>query len=270
MNKSQIRELLGNLKAAARLGHPAAVEIALDDLRAVPIIAANDHLSEGHLDQLVYPVGDILARLPASHLRQLLEDQFTALRAVAGVALAKRFLTGKEANQKMLFVLAKDTRPEVRTALGETLRKVGEAHPEHLLHLVESWLRDSSPKVRATALVALPAMVSSQGEDVIKLLEPLKADEDRDVRAAMVKALQAIAQKDVADLVLTLLTDWSTAKYPNTWVITRTLSGSWAVSHPLDVETILSNLHAKFGKTKNITNALRALERHGLLIKIES
>ena len=168
----------------------------------------------------------------------------------------------------MLIVLAKDSRPEVRSALGGTLRDVGEAQPEHLLRLVESWLGNSSPKVRATALIALPALVPSLGADIIKMIEPLKADQDRDVRAALVMALKAIAQNQLALPVLALLTDWSAAKYPSIWVITRTLSSSWAVSHPQEVETILTNLYAKVGETKNITNALRALERHGLKINI--
>lgn len=270
MNKPQIRQILGNLKAAARLGHPAAVEIALDDLRSIPIVSANDHLNDGHLDQLIFPAGEILARLPASHHRQLLDDPFSALRAIAGVALAKRYLSGKEANQGMLIVLAKDSRPEVRSALGETLRAVGEAHPEHLLHLVGSWLGDSSPKVRATALIAFPALVLSQGEEIIKMLEPLNADEDRHVRAALVKALNSLAQNHLAIPILALLTDWSTEKHPNMWVITRTLSSSWAVSHPQEIQAILANLHTKVGDTKNITSALQALERHGLKIEISS
>ncbi len=268
MNKSQIRELLGNLKVAVRLGHPDGVEIALDDLRAIPVVAANDQLNEGHLDQLIHPIGEILSRLPASQLRPLMEDQFTGLRAVAAVALARRYLTGKEANQRMLIVLAKDPRPEVRAALGETLREVGEPYPQLLLQLLETWLRDSAPKVRATALIALPSLTQSHSETIIKLIKPLKDDEDRDVRAALVDALQAIAQKDLAEPVLGMLTDWSAEPHPTIWVITRALSGSWAASHPREAETIIRNLHAKVGETKSITNALRALQRHGVKIEI--
>ncbi len=269
MNKSQIREFLGNLKAATRLGHIDAVDLALDSLRAHPVVAANDHLSEGQLSKLILPAGEILSRLPADHLLFLLEEPLAALRAAGAAALGKRYLIHEDVNRSMLLTLAKDQRPEVRTALGEALREVDEAHPERFLHLMESWLGDSTPKVRATALIVLPVLTSSYGEKTIKMLEPLKDDEDRDVRAALAKALGAIAQNEYADSILDMLTNWSAERYPSVWVITRTISGSWAASHPKKVEVILRNLHAKFGESKYFTNALRALERHGATIDIE-
>jgi len=269
MNKSQIREFLGNLKAAVRLGHSDAVGIAFDNLRSFPEVAANDHLSDGHLDQLIRPAGDIVSRLSADQLLHLVEDPLTTLRAIGAVALAKRFFIRKDVNQSNLQLSGKDPRPEVRTALGETIREVGEAYPEHLLQLLESWLGDPSPKIRATTLIAIPALAPSQGENVISLLEPLKNDEDRHVRLALVNALQAIAQRDLAEPILNLLTDWSTDKHPNVWVITRTLSGSWAASHPHQAAAIIKILYTKVGETKNITNALRALERHGATIEID-
>ncbi|MBL7161598.1 MAG: HEAT repeat domain-containing protein [Anaerolineales bacterium] len=270
MNKSQIRELLGDLKAAVRLGHPEAVEIALDDLRSLPVVAANDRLSEGFFDQVIRPAGVTLARLPTNQLLPLLEDPLAALRAVGAVALAHDYLTGKDVDRRALLAPAKDPRPEVRTALGGTLREVGEAYPEHLLHLLDGWLRDSSPKVRSTALTALPALTQSRGEGIIALIEPLNDDESSEVRAALVDALQAIAQGDLAESVLGLLADWGAESRPNVWVITRALSGSWAASHPKAVEAILRTLHSKVRKTKEITNALRALERHGANIEIDS
>ncbi len=268
MNKSLIRELLGNLKAAVRLGQSEAVAIALDELRALPIVAANDRLSAGHLDQLIRPAGEILSHLTPDQLLVLSEDQLTTHRAISAVALAQRFCSREDVDQSALLALAKDHRPEVRTALGETLRAVGEAEPERVLILLESWMGDSSPKVRATALIALPSLVQKEGELVRTLLEPLKADQDRDVRAALVNALRAIAQMENAYSILAMLADWSTDRHPNEWVITRTLSGAWAASYPKEVEAIFKNLYAQIGETKNIANALRALERHGIEINI--
>ncbi len=269
MNKSHIRELLGNLKAAVRLGHSEAIAIALDELRALPIVAANDHLSAGHLDQLIRPAGEILSHVSTDQLLVLSEDQLTTHRAISAVALAQRFFSGEDLDRSALLALAKDRRPEVRIALGETLRAVGEVDPERVLILLESWMGDSSPKVRATALIALPSVVQKESELAITLLEPLKADQDRDVRAALVNALQAIAQMENADSILAMLASWSTDRHPNVWVITRTLSGAWAASYPKEVEAIIKNLHAQVGETKNITNALRALERHGVEIVID-
>ncbi len=269
MNKSKIRQILGNLKAAVRLGLSDTVTLALDGLRAQPQVAANDHLSAGHLDQLVRPAGDILSRLPADQLLPLVNDTLATLRAMGAVALAQRFFSGEDVNQSVLLVPGKDPRPEVRIALGETLRNVGEANPERLLRLVETWLGASSPKLRATALVALPALTESRGKEIINLLKPFKEDQDHDVRAALVEALQTIAQKDLAKATLSLLEDWSTEPHPNVWVITRTLSGSWSAAYPEEVEALLRNLHAKVGQTKSITNALKALERHGAKIKMD-
>ncbi len=269
MSKAQTREALGDLKAAVRLGHPGAVQTAIDGLRALPKVAANDRLSEGFLDQVVHPAGEIMARLPADQLLPLLGDRLAALRAVGAAALAQRHLAGKDVSQSALLAPAKDPRPEVRIALGKALREVGEAHSECLLRLVTAWLPDKSPRARTTALTALPALTQSQGESIIALVKPLIDDEHPEVHAALVEALRTFAQSGLAKPVLGLLADWGAEPHPNVWVITRSLSGSWAASHPKEVEDILRRLHAKVGKTKNITHALRALERHGAGIEIE-
>jgi len=269
MNKSLIIEILGNLKAVVRLGHPEAVKMTLDDLRTLPIIAANDHLSERLIDQFIRPAGNLLSRLSSNQLLPLMEDPLTALRAIGAVALAQRYLDGEDVTQRLLVRPAKDSRSEVRTAFGEILRDVGEAHPEYLLRFLGSWLRDDSPKLRATALIIIPALASSQIDDIIVLIEPLKNEGNSDVRAALVKALQAIAQRGLAEPTLELLTAWGSEPHPNAWVITRALSGSWAALYQNKVKAILTSLHEKIGLSKDITNALRALERHGATIEIE-
>gem|GEM_PF-630217 len=269
MNKAQIREILGDLKAAVRLGQSEAIEMALDGLRALPIVEANDRFEAGFLSQLIRPAGEILSRLSAARLLPLLDDRPAALRAVGAAALAQRFLIGEDVNPEMIIRPARDARPEVRAALGETLREAGEAHPERLLHLVETWLRDPSPKVRTAALTALPALSPSYGEDILALIAPLKDDEDPGVCAAIVEAMQTIAQSGSAESVLRQVSAWGAEPRPNVWVISRTLSGSWAASHPREVKSILRDLYAKVGKTKEIAHALRALERHGVKIEIE-
>jgi hypothetical protein len=264
MKKSQISAFLNDLKAAARLGHPEAVEMALEGLRAFPQVAANHPLGDGFIDQVILPAGKILSKLPAAQLHPLLDDPQTALRATAGVALAHRFGVGKDGNPKRLQIPAKDARPEVRTALAETLREVGEAHPERLLPLAEDWLAVPSARQRSTALGFIPAL----GQDILQNLDAFKAEQHPEVRAALVDALQALAQNDLAEPVLELLSHWGAEPRPNAWVIGRVLSGSWAASYPQEVKSILQTLHKIYGDRKAISNALKALQRHGVDIEL--
>lgn len=264
MKKSQINTFLNDLKAAARLGHPESVDMALDGLRAFPVVAANDPLGDGFIAQVVLPAGKILSKLPSADLRPLLDTHQTALRAIAGVALAQRFALGKDSNPKILQSPAKDPRPEVRTAFGQTLKEAGEAHPERLLPLAEAWLVAPSARLRSTALAFSPAL----GQDILQSLETFKDEEHPEVRAALVEALQALAQRDLAEPVLELLNLWGAEPHPNAWVITRTISGSWAASYPQAVTSILKNLHKKYGDRKSITNAINALHRHGVDIEL--
>ncbi|MBC8496932.1 MAG: hypothetical protein H8D37_04650 [Chloroflexi bacterium] len=72
------------------------MEIALADLRSLPVVAATDRLSEGFFAQVIRPAAVTLARLPTNQHLPLLEDPLAALRAVGAVALAHDYLTGKD------------------------------------------------------------------------------------------------------------------------------------------------------------------------------
>jgi hypothetical protein len=264
MKKSQVSAFLNDLKAAARLGHPDAIEMALEGMRSFPQVASNHPLGEGFIAQVIMPAGKILSKLPAAQLHPLFDDHQTALRATAGVALAHRFGMGKDGNPKQLQIPAKDARPEVRTALAETLREQGEAHPERLLPLAEEWLVAPSARLRSTALGFTPAL----GQDSLQTLETFKTEEHPEVRAALVEALQALAQNNLAEPVLELLSHWGAEPRPNAWVIGRVLSGSWAASYPQEVTAILQSLQKKYGDTKSIHNAIKALHRHGVDIEL--
>jgi len=264
MKKAQIHALLNDLKAAARLGQAEATDIALDGLRSFPQVAANQPLSEGFIAQVILPAGKILSKLPAAQLQPLLDDALSALRATAGVALAQRFVLGKDGNPKILQTPAKDARPEVRSALAEVLREVGQAHPERILPLAEAWLAAPSARLRGTALGFVPAL----GQDILPKLNVFKAEEHPEVRAALVEALQTLAQSGLAEPVLEQLSHWGAEPRPNAWVIGRVLSGSWAASYPQEAKSILQSLQKKYGDRKSITNTLKALHRHGADIEL--
>jgi hypothetical protein len=268
MKKSHYNELLNDLKAAVRLGHPESVEIALDGFRSHPVIAANERLSQGIIAQLILPAGKILTRLSTIQLSQLLGDPLTSLRAMAAAALARQFVSGEEVDLKLLQAGAGDSRPEVRTALAQTLREEGEAHPERILPLAEAWLTADSARVRNTALAFIPALTPTYSQTIFQYLQAFKEEEHPEVQAALVAALQALAQRDLAEPVLALLINWGTEPHPNLWVISKTISASWAASYSTEVESLLQTLHAKVGNRKQITNTLKALQRHGLNIEL--
>ena len=131
-----------------------------------------------------------------------------------------------------------------------------------MFSLGETWMQDSSPRLRQTALAFLPALAPSHGERLIDLCASLEDEQDNGVRAALVAALVDLARAGQAEPVLDLLASWASGTSPKTWVVSKTLSASWAAVHPKRALSILETIQSRTGKTKEITNALRALERH--------
>ena len=268
MNKAETRQLIRDLRAAVMLGQPEAVDLALDRLLTFPGVAANDQLSEELIEKVILPIGQVLTKLESNQLRPLLVNPLVAGRAIGAVAMAHRFIEGKESTQKDLRKPASDARLEVRTALGKSLSEVAEVDPEKVLNLGTTWLMGNSPKLRHSALLFIPALAGSYGKRIVGLVGPMGADKDRDVRKALVEAMNTLAQTGLAESVLRLLALWVTEATPNAWVICRVLSASWATDHPAETESILRDVYSQTGKTSEVTNALRALERHGLKINL--
>jgi sugar diacid utilization regulator len=63
--------------------------------------------------------------------------------------------------------------------------------------------------------------------------------------------------------VFVLLSAWAENPDRYYWVITRSLSRSWAASHPNESLAILTHLAEIKGGRKKILNALKALQSHG-------
>ena len=266
--KTEIKQLLRDLKAAAALGRPEAIDVTLNGLLSFPGVGSNDRMEEGFIEQVILPVGKLLTSLKSSQLRPLLDHQLAVGRAIGAAALAYRFIEGQDVGQKDLRKPAGDTRPDVRTALGRTLFVAADAAPEKLLNLGTTWIMQPAPKLRHTALIFLPVLGSYYGERIIDLLRSLGSEDDRDVRSALVDALNHLAQSGLAESVLGLLVLWSSESRPNSWVICRVLSASWAADHPAEVGSIVRDLATKIGETSEISNVLKALKRHGMEIEI--
>ncbi len=267
--KARYRQILADIKAAARLGHPEALEAAFALLMALPEVASNRRLGEGFLEQVVHPAGEILAHRPVSQLRPLTEHPLAAVRAIGAAALGRRYLRAGDVPAKLLRRLAQDARAEVHEALTDALTCFKEPHSARLRELLKEWLVAPSPRLRAAGLRALPALAPLEGDQVIDWIRPLGEDDDPQVRAALAQTLVHLAEGGLAPIVLDLLADWANASHPNDWVIARALSGAWSAKHPQEVKTILGALYAQTGKTKALSNAIRALARHGLEIQLE-
>lgn len=266
--KTNPREFLGSLKAAVRIGHPESIEIALHNLRAWPYVASNDQLPAGFIKQVIHPASRTLARRPAAELAPWLDSPLTAYRTLAAAALAYRFLRADDVAPRLLQRAAKDKREEVRTVLGQALSDIDETIPPALQSLAATWVTDGSPKVRVTALGFIPALAVGDQQQLIDWLQPFGQDSHEGVSAALADALKTLADTGYAKIVLALLNVWVSAPHPNVWLIASAISGSWAASYPQEVDTILRTLQSKTRRTKEISNAVKALQRHGLEIDL--
>ncbi len=255
--------LLMDLRAAVRLGHPAALDTALETIARHPEIADNRTLSARWYGDFLRSAGRILAdsRLPAARLRLLEAASPAGLRALGGAALALRYLNGNAAPRDVL-PAAKDSRPDVRRLLGRILAEEGTASPERLLALGRAWLGGASPRLRHTALLALRGAVPTRGEAVFSLLKDLPPALDAESGEALSALLTALAQNGYPDAVLDFVERRALAEPPDLWLAGRVLSGKWTAAHAARLTALLDALQARHGESRHISNARRALKRH--------
>lgn len=250
--QNHLHELLIDLKAAASIGHPESLQAALDRIRDLPDENVPPH-------ELV-PLGAALSRLPTQNLLPLLDDPDPAIRVVASAALGSRYSLGLEVSPHDLHKPAGDPNPEVRNALAKSLTNpvYKSVQFEQLFPLIKNWLASPSEHLVYTGLRVLSAVQPSTDE-LKGLLGSLNHLNDHEARAALVNCLNNLAENGEAGVVLVLLETWSGEPEPNTWVITRALSASWARRHSPQAVDILKKLAGRVGKIRSVR---RALERH--------
>ena len=263
--RTEIYSLLTDIKAAARIGHAESLWAALDGLFDLPEVAGNPPMSEVFLTQAILPIGEALShpRLKVATLRPLVNQPHAAIRAIAAVSLVRRFFRQGKVSLKDLRSLGKDPRRDVRAALAMAFARAGEEDPQRLGKAVESWIISDSPRLRTVALQMIPTLAELDKPKVLKILGGFDASSDPEERTSLVKSLVKLAQEGLAEEILKLLGEWAEEPEANLWVVSKTLSRSWAAAHAGSSMEILTRLAAHLGPKKQITQTLQALLRHG-------
>ncbi len=261
MNRRARQALLRDVRLAARFGDPEALDAALEGLLEDPAVAANRDLPPDLISRLLVPAGQALAAptVPDTYLDSLAASPYAAYRALAAAAWGERFARGA-APPRALERLARDPRAEVRTALQQALARAPQARRAAL---VRAWLTPRTPprSPRAVALAwDLAPAVLSPAELWDRAAVWAARDEAADLRPALVRALHAAASRD-PDLALQRL---RAARWPAP-LVAQVLAGPWAAARPDAALDLLRGLYARHGRRRWLTQALKALERHGAL-----
>jgi hypothetical protein len=266
--KAELKQILRDLRAAIVLRSPEAVNIALDGLSELPGVRSNDPMNPGFIEQVILPVGELLSRLPVSWLRPLFTHELAVGRALGAVAIVHHFVKNDDTIPEDLQRPGKDSRSDVRLSLGQSIISVSSYDPVKIFKLGADWISQPSPRIRQTALIFLPSIGHDFTAQIFDLLDSLSQEEDKGVNAALVRSLNELGEMGYACQVLNLLSTWNEAPEPNFWVICRSLSASWAAKYPAEVIAILRDLHVKTGDSSHITNAIKALRRHGVEVDL--
>ncbi len=264
--KADLNTILRDIKAAARIGHTESVWTALDNLQGFPQIAGNHQLDGAFLKRVIIPVGQALAHplLNPNVLRPLISHENTGIRAVAGAALAERYLKGLPGTRlKDLQQMAKDLRQEVREAILLACAQPSTPAPEKQAEIFQTWLSHSSPQLQGLALQLLSSLPESLILEQLPRLEGYDLPQKPEVRQALAEAVTKLGQGENGLQVLAILSVWAENPERYYWVITRSLSRSWAARFPEETLAILTHLAAVEGGRKKILGTLKALQRHG-------
>ncbi len=265
MNRRAQQAFLRDVRLAARLGTPEALDAALQGLLAEDTVAANRALPPRVLTRLIVPAGQALAvdTVPEAYRQRLARSPYAALRALAAAAWGTRFAHG-QAPMRALEAVARDPRPEVRTALRLALTH---APPSRRAALVHQWLTPRTPPRSPRAV----ALAWEMAPDVLPPDELWRYatvwathGEGPEWQPAMVRALHVAAARDPDLAMQRLRAAWTRERWPAR-LVAQVLAGPWAAHRAQDVLALLHDLYTRYGHRRWITQALKALERHAAL-----
>lgn len=263
--KVELYDLLTDIKAAARIGHAESLWVALDGLFDLPEVSGNPPMQAAFIRQAILPIGEALRtpRVTTQMLLPLAQHDHAAIRAIAAAAYANRLFNNIQTEESNLDALGRDPRKDVRQALVFAVIQAGKGKPDKLTGLIEHWIEEDSPRLQSAALRLLPSLEEVNPDAGMKLLSEFQPSSDPEVRTSLVECLVDLAQGELAEEVLAFLQGWVADSGNNLWVITKTLSRSWAVSHTDRCLEILERAAKQHGSEKAILKALKAMGRHG-------
>ena len=209
--------LLIDLKGAACIGSPEALDMALEGLAAWKAFTANARLASEDVARVLVPLGEVLAAptVPADYLRSLAQHPLAGGRALAAVALALRHLRREEKFLAPLTRLAGDPRAEVRFALATTVGRHGrDEHLSAAVALLHTWLEPArGPRTWQTALQIAAILAQPYPRQMLRLAERLTPTqivrpEVQRLLADMLKQVGAFGENGERMAVVQLLERW--------------------------------------------------------------
>lgn len=263
--KNDLRTLLTDIKAAARIGHEESLWMALDGLLDFPEVSGNPTMPEAFISSVALPIGEALThpRIQIAVIRSLAKQPDAVLRAIAGASLVFRVFSSDDSSLGDLTSFSLDNRKDVRLTLQLAIAQAAETNPTLLLNLTRTWLRAKPARQQAVALGLLPTLALSDSQEALGLLADLEFLSDPDWRAALSDSLTRLAEKGNEIPALSQMHTWAKETTSSQWVICKALSRSWAAAHAPAALEILKTLVQSLGPDKQITNTLKALSRHG-------
>jgi hypothetical protein len=240
----------------------------MDGLFLFPGILSNDRINKSFLDQVIFPIGKTISILQTAQLLPLLKNELAVGRAIGAVALSYRYVLNEDVSQSFLCFVANDRRSEVRDSIGLTLARLVGYSPERIFKLSKKWMIHTSPRIQVTALKLIPNLFQYYEKEIMLLLQSFVKDKDQIVQDELVHTLEKIAKIGYSDSVIDLLLKWSNDMDHDGWVICRTLSASWVLNYPDEVETILKKIQGKNQLTGLINKTMKILRNHGLEVDL--
>ncbi len=265
-------QLLIDLKGAARLGSPEALDLALEGLAEWRAFAANASLAFEDVERVLVPLGEVLAApaVPADYLRSLATHALAGGRALAAVALVLRHLRGEATCSALLTRLAGDKRAEVRFALAAALGRHGrDEHFPAAVALLDAWLAPArGPRVWQTALQAAAGLARSHPRQVLSLVERLTPAQvaHPEVQRPLAEALRQLGTFGThADrtALLQLLEKWLRESDGDAArLVLQVLHAGWAQRMPEQALALLDAVEAAGGAPRPLRRT-RAFIRRG-------
>lgn len=263
--RSEIREIITDIKAATRIGLEDSLWLSLDSLLDLPQISGNPRMEEVFIRQVILPIGEMLAEsnLRIDQLHPIGKTSHAAFRAICAVALTIRFINRNEGKVQELDAFGQDPRPDVGLSLAMTAKKHSGGNLIKLNELVTHFLKSKSSRTLSVAIRLLPAIAEYNSIMAFDYIQRIPYQTEPEIRLAISETLTEMALAGHGNRVLEYMKELVSQKEDNLWIITKSLSTSWASKYSIKSLEVLKSLIITYQFNKLIHNTLQALIRHG-------